>query len=110
MFMESWAPNSDFGQNPVFAVREQLHRFRTKPTPDSDSPKSKVPSADWNLVFFIFEIHYVRHSLWDNSCRQYPQTSVSVGETSGAECDDPAPKIPNCLQSLSSFDMLVNTC
>ena len=52
IFMESWAPNPDFGQNPVFAVREQLHRFRTKPTPDSDSPWSKVPPAIWNLVLF----------------------------------------------------------
>ena len=52
IFMESWAPNPDFGQNPVFAVREQLHRLRTKPTPDSDSPWSKVPPAIWNLVLF----------------------------------------------------------
>ena len=52
IFMASWAPNPDFGQNPVFAVREQLHRFRTKPTPDSDSPWSKVPPTDWNRVFF----------------------------------------------------------
>ena len=52
--MESWAPNPDFGQNHVFAVREQLHRFRTKPTPDSDSPWSKVPSTIWNHVFFWY--------------------------------------------------------
>ena len=51
-FMESLAPDPDFCQNPVFAVREDLHRFRTKPTPDSDSPWSKVPPAIWNLVFF----------------------------------------------------------
>ena len=51
IFMESWAPNPDFGQNHVFAVREQLHRFRTTPTPDSDSTWSKVPPAIWNLVF-----------------------------------------------------------
>ena len=37
-FMESEEANHVFGENHVFAVREQLHRFRTKPTPDSDSP------------------------------------------------------------------------
>ena len=30
--------NAVFDQNPAYAVREQLHRFRTKPTADSDSP------------------------------------------------------------------------
>ena len=61
IFMESWAPNPDFGQNPVFAVREQLHRFRTKPTLDSDSPWSKVlyPPTIWNLVL----LSHVRHFL-----------------------------------------------
>ena len=51
--MESWARNPDFGQTQVFAVREQLHRFRTKPTLDSDSSWPKVPPTIWNLVFFI---------------------------------------------------------
>ena len=51
IFLESWAPNPDFGKNPVFGVREQLHRFRTKPTPDSDWTWSKVPPAIWNLFF-----------------------------------------------------------
>ena len=55
IFMESWAPNHDFGQNHVFAVREQLHRFRTKPTPDSESP--------W-LCGILFLLSYVCHSLW----------------------------------------------
>ena len=50
--MEGWAPNPDFGHNHAFAVREQLHRFRTKPTPDLDSPWSKVPPAIWNVVFY----------------------------------------------------------
>ena len=31
--------------------------------PVSHSPRSKVPPAIWILVFFIFEIHYVRDSL-----------------------------------------------
>ena len=42
---------SCFDKNPVFAVRKQLHRFRTKPTPDSDLPWSKVLPAIWNNVF-----------------------------------------------------------
>ena len=53
IFMESWAPNLDFGKNSVFAVRKQLHTFRAKPTPDSDSPWSKVPPACLESCFFI---------------------------------------------------------
>ena len=51
-FMESYEANPVFDQNPVFVVREQLHRFRTKPTPDSDSPSSKVPRLI-GILFFI---------------------------------------------------------
>ena len=57
--IESWAPNPDFAQNHVFTVREHLHRFRTKPTPDSDSSRSKVLPPIWILVF----LSYVRHPL-----------------------------------------------
>ena len=31
-FMESCVPNPDFDQNHVLALREQLHRFRGKPS------------------------------------------------------------------------------
>ena len=53
IFMESCAPNHDFDQNLIFAVREQLHRLRTEPTPDLDLPWSRVPPTIWNLVFLI---------------------------------------------------------
>ena len=46
------ATNADSCQNHVLAVLGQLHRFRTKPTPDSDSPWSKALATIWNLGFF----------------------------------------------------------
>ena len=48
-FMETCVLNPAFGQNLVFVVREQL--LRTKPTPDSDLPWSKIP-PQLGILFF----------------------------------------------------------
>ena len=58
IFCEIYAPNPDFGWNPVFAVHLQQKQFRTELTPGSDSPWSKVPPLFGILFFF-----YIRNTL-----------------------------------------------
>ena len=61
LFGESYKPNPVFGQNPVFAVREQQPIFRELSRPDSENSGSKVPWVKWNHVFFWFS----KYTMWD---------------------------------------------
>ena len=53
IFDGSYNPNPGFGRNPVFASGEQQTRSRELLTSDSENSGSKVPTVEWNLVFYF---------------------------------------------------------
>ena len=107
-FMESWAPNLDLGQNPVFAVREQLHRFGTKLTLNLDSPWSKVPSPTWNVrhslyIFLTCQLEFLNYQV------VLVHSSTQLGISSGgAELPTPTIHLPQLLVETIAERMQAN--